>query len=105
MDVEKKTFTYDGEEVTITASENWFKSFANNIIEGYKIGLAKNIVKKEHQCSSCKILPRPGVKFIRKCTKCVKIFCNDCSCPHNHLIFPQHSSDLLIKVISLINKP
>ena len=43
MDVEKKTFTYDCEEVTITASENWFKNFANDIIEGYKIGLAKNI--------------------------------------------------------------
>ena len=99
MDVEKKTFTYDGEEVTITASENWFKSFANNIIEGYKIGLAKNIVKKDYQCSGCKIFPRPGVKFVRKCTKCLKIFCNDCSCPHNHLIFPQHGSDLLIKVV------
>ena len=99
MDVKKKTFTYDGEEVTITASENWFKNFANSVIEEYKIGLAQNIVKKEYQCSSCKIFPRPGVKFVRKCTKCFKIFCNDCSCPHNQLSFSQQDSNLPVKVV------
>ena len=83
MEVKKKTVTIDGEEVT--ASENWFKKFEENVGEEVKMELARDTLKKEYQCSRCKILPRPGTKDVRKCTSyCLKIFCNACSlhqCP------------------------
>ena len=83
---EKETFVFeqddDGEEVTITASKNWIKKFHKNhkeaTIEAYKKELAREIVKKEYQCFSCKIFPRPGIKFLKKCKYCFKIFCHDC---------------------------
>lgn len=81
MEVKKKTITIDGEE--ITASENWFKKFEENVGEEVKMELARDTLKKEYQCFRCKILPRPGTKDVRKCTSyCLRIFCNACSLHH-----------------------
>ena len=41
MEVKKKTVTIDGEEVT--ASENWFKKFEENVGEEVKMELAQNM--------------------------------------------------------------
>ena len=79
-EVKKKTVKFDGEE--ITASENWFKKIA----EEHKMEMARNLVKKEYQCSGCKIFPRPGTKTVKKCSYCSKIFCTNCGihpCPNN----------------------
>ena len=66
--------------------KNWFKKFAKNAVEEYKMELAQSMVKNEYQCSGCKTLPRSGGKYVRKCTLCSKTFCHHCAvhlCPES----------------------
>ena len=45
-----------GEEI----SEKLLEKIRQEAIEEYKKDMARTTVKKEYQCSLCKILPRPG---------------------------------------------
>ena len=45
-----------GEEI----SEKLLEKIRQEAIEEYKKDMARTTVKKEYQCSHCKILPRPG---------------------------------------------
>jgi hypothetical protein len=44
-------------------------------IKTYRIGLVREIVKKDFQCFSCKGWPRPGMGNFKKCLSCKKLFC------------------------------
>ena len=77
----EKMVKYDGEEI----SEELLRKIQQDAIEKDKKEMANNWMKKEYQCSVCKISPRPGTKTVKKCTYCTKIFCDGCmshQCPN-----------------------
>ena len=65
--------------------------------------MARSVVKKEYQCSGCKLLPRPGNKIMKKCTYCTKLFCDTCgnvthSCPSQGQIKPNSTLQLTLPI-------
>jgi hypothetical protein len=57
----KNIIKFGDEEI----SEKLLKKIREETIEEYKKDMARTKVKKEYQCSHCKILPRPGSFKIR----------------------------------------
>ena len=94
----EKMVKYDGEEI----SEELLRKIQQDAIEKDKKEMANNWMKKEYQCSVCKISPRPGIKTVKKCTYCTKIFCDSCmfhQCPpYNTKINANSSVDIALTI-------
>ena len=56
----EKMVRYDGEEI----SQELLHKIQRDAIEKDKKEMANNWMKKEYQCSVCKISPRPGTKTV-----------------------------------------
>ena len=96
----EKMVRYDGEEI----SEELLHKIQRDAIEKDKKEMANNWMKKEYQCSVCKISPRPGIKTVKKCTYCTKIFCDGCmshQCPNQGSKINTNSSVNIALTITL----
>ena len=102
MGSKKKMFMVCGEEIGVEA----FEKIGKDAIENYKIEMAQKVVKKEYECSVCKISPRPSTKNVRKCTYCTKVFCDSCSshqCPRYENGQRQIIADSTVEITLTIN--
>ena len=96
----EKMVKYDGEEI----SEELLRKIQQDAIEKDKKEMANNWMKKEYQCSVCKISPRPGTKTVKKCTYCTNIFCDGCmshQCPNHGSKINANSSVNIALTITL----
>jgi len=98
MENKEKMVKYGGEEI----SDELLLKIQQDAIEKDKKEMANNWMKKEYQCSVCKISPRPGTKTVKKCTYCTKIFCDGCmshQCPtYNTKINANSSVDIALTI-------